>query len=927
MNSVITWSARSTISPLLRLQNVKGETAGGEGSWMMSRRRKHGEFPGLKKTPRKAAAVEEYSLVESGKRRLRSDPGSGLALAGEGPLQPGVYQEQPPPVASCSKSHPEEKYQTPKRMLKMDLLSSAFGSPNDPDGQSDIFWDQNSPMTKQLGKGRKKPISITDTDEISHIVSRIAPQDEKPTTDSMLGVWIGATAIPCTPNVAKGKSRTKLSCTKLKIQSQEEELMKLAKQFDKNMEELGVIKDQDNINHDVIQITSDADTLNTCKDAIQIQLYDRNSEIDNAVNKCKPIKENTDVPVADDTNSSQKSFDQNAEAALNAIFDGSTQKCSGQLSQESSHTFSNTSNSTVEKKNSLKEEKTTTGQTLATEKLANKTPESLSYQLSTPIVTKSSVTSDTKGAKTFNKHINTNNTSDFEDDWENLLYNDPFVMQNTKVTPVPKTSQIANPKSVYTFNSKNEKNNSRTKTSLEARLTDSKTLQVLHSAVHNSELTDAGKCLLSGPDDKSNKSLSTVNKLRFDRSMNKIIVENKFQASTIASSLTKVSEDLHTGFTSNAAPSGKKSGLCTEYSNEQKSRPISNQSFKEPANEDYFDFAISDNKSSVCNPNQTSASKLDSFFDDWNDPSFTNEIFKTCHQLENKWEVDDVDDDLLYQACDDVEKLTQQQDIGKHSRASENILESNNNSVHGAKSMCATSKGESRLVQSNHLNLSSGSEQTSLTKTSQVSKSLKMQKKEISGNYSSVNASTNLTMNSSNCQSSNLAVSWNNSDGLTQMSTSKSILKESSSLSGSSGNLSKEVTIYKNNLNTQHLPYRIITSGPQNDLNKTVKFSKYTFTKVKNSQVLSQVNQNHVIGSISDTKITQGVEKNEAVNTHEETIQQKSLLKLPESLKQPSKGEDKNRKYSPEEIQRKRQEALVRRMAKTQTSSLRTNPT
>ena len=34
----------------------------------------------------------------------------------------------------------------------MDLLSSTFSSPNDPDGQNDIFWDQNSPMTKQLGK-------------------------------------------------------------------------------------------------------------------------------------------------------------------------------------------------------------------------------------------------------------------------------------------------------------------------------------------------------------------------------------------------------------------------------------------------------------------------------------------------------------------------------------------------------------------------------------------------------------------------------------------------------------------------------------------------------------------------------------------------------------------------------------------------------
>lgn len=98
----------------------------------------------------------------------------------------------------------------------MDLLSCTFSSPNDPDGQTDIFWDQNSPMTKQLGKGRKKQISSAYSDEISHIVNRIAPQDEKPVTNSMLGVWIGETAIPCTPGVAKEKSRVKASCTKLK---------------------------------------------------------------------------------------------------------------------------------------------------------------------------------------------------------------------------------------------------------------------------------------------------------------------------------------------------------------------------------------------------------------------------------------------------------------------------------------------------------------------------------------------------------------------------------------------------------------------------------------------------------------------------------------------------------------------------------------
>lgn len=159
------------------------------------------------------------------------------------------------------------------------ILSSAFSSPNDPDGQNDIFWDQNSPMTKQLGKGRKKQSYTTDSDEISHIVNRIAPQDEKPTTNSMLGMWIGATAIPCTPSVAKGKSRAKISCTKLKTQNREEELMKLAKQFDKNMEELDVIQEQNKRNHGFIQAISEAETLSNYKDNMQMQLLNLRSII------------------------------------------------------------------------------------------------------------------------------------------------------------------------------------------------------------------------------------------------------------------------------------------------------------------------------------------------------------------------------------------------------------------------------------------------------------------------------------------------------------------------------------------------------------------------------------------------------------------------------------------------------------------------
>uniref|UniRef100_A0A8C8ULD0 Ewing tumor-associated antigen 1 n=1 Tax=Peromyscus maniculatus bairdii TaxID=230844 RepID=A0A8C8ULD0_PERMB len=179
----------------------------------MSRRRKHADSPARRSTPRRAAAEDCCSAGEPGSRWSRTARDSRLCRAG-GAGGFGRRAESPDLGGGCFLAEPE-KYKTPTRVVKMDLLSCAFSSPNDPDGQTDIFWDQNSPLTKQLGKGRRKQISSTYTDEISHIVNRIAPQDEKPVTNSMLGVWIGDTAIPCTPSVAKEKSRVKISCTKI----------------------------------------------------------------------------------------------------------------------------------------------------------------------------------------------------------------------------------------------------------------------------------------------------------------------------------------------------------------------------------------------------------------------------------------------------------------------------------------------------------------------------------------------------------------------------------------------------------------------------------------------------------------------------------------------------------------------------------------
>ena len=682
---------------------------------------------------------------------------------------------------------------------------------------------------------------------------------------------------------------------RLKSQNQEEELMKLAKQFDKNMEELDVIQEQDKRNHDLIQMISEAETTHNCRDNVQMQLLcDIVPEIDKAIIK-KPVKENTKISVVNDQTSSQKPFDQNAEAAFIAMFDGSTQKCSGQLSQELSDAFLKTSNTTFGKKNTLKEEKIITNGSVVTENRPSKTLGSLSHQVDNPGMTKSYVTFCTKEPGTFNKHIDTFTTSDFEDDWENLLSNEPFVMQNIEMSelfPAPKTVQIADQKEMYSFNGKEATSKSGMNKSVDVKLRDSKILQGLPSNTWNNELTDAEKYRFSPkPNDKPNKLSATGNKMKLEKSFNIVVNQDKIQDCAVASNLTKVNEDTHTKFNSKVNASEKKSALKPGCSN----KSIFNQSLKVPANVKPFGSATLGNTTSVCNPDQTNGSKLGSFFDDWNDPSFTNEIVKACHQLENSWEADDVDDDILYQACDDIERLTQEQDTRVDSKTSESILGINNSSKHGAKNVFTTPKQASQLMQSKHLNLNSISAQTSsLANSLQINKSVKMERGEMYGNSPGfLGATTNLSIYSKNsdCQISNLHVSCNNTDVPKQVNSSKSVLTGSSSLNVGSHHMSTEIAASKKRLSTLHLSKSTIRGEARSDRYRAIRFSEYVFTKMKNCPMLSPFNNSSVTGSISDIKIAQGLEKNKTVNPLPgKAVQQQSLVKCSEPLKQPSKG-------------------------------------
>ncbi|XP_061693696.1 uncharacterized protein LOC133510044 isoform X2 [Syngnathoides biaculeatus] len=153
-------------------------------------------------------------------------------------------------------------------------------SPGDVDPSQDIVWDSRSPTnTGQELKNVKRV-------EISDIVDRIAPKDAKARGPrSPLWQWISDSPAPATPKVAKARARKKSL-----RRSGVDDLIKLARRFDENMQ-------QDK--EDPAQLTK------------------------NKINKTL-------------TETSSSSSLNQTEAELRALFDSSTQKVSGGLSQVSS---------------------------------------------------------------------------------------------------------------------------------------------------------------------------------------------------------------------------------------------------------------------------------------------------------------------------------------------------------------------------------------------------------------------------------------------------------------------------------------------------------------------------------------------------------------------------------------------------------------
>ncbi|XP_070697513.1 ewing's tumor-associated antigen 1 [Pempheris klunzingeri] len=283
-------------------------------------------------------------------------------------------------------------FQSPKRRSYSRYPGLNNGdSPGDVEPSQDIFWDPTSPTPANTGLRNTRVV------EISDIVNRIAPKDVKRNgTDSPLLQWIGDTAIPCTQHVPKPRLRKKSS-----RQSSVEDLMKLARQFDENMQQ-------------------DRKTLE--------QLNALNNNLNECVNtsntKLTPFPLNVKDPKC-------PSSSEQVEAELHALFDCSTQRVSGRLSQGST---SSTSAFSQEIKD----------QPVTSTAAEPRQPVLKSADVSVP---------DAPPAKEKGSSgLNANKCDDFDDDWENDdIFNDSFVLA---MTQNPDQQHDTNPKITLQSNTK-----------------------------------------------------------------------------------------------------------------------------------------------------------------------------------------------------------------------------------------------------------------------------------------------------------------------------------------------------------------------------------------------------------------------------------------------------------------------------------------
>ncbi|NXA39375.1 ETAA1 protein, partial [Eudromia elegans] len=796
--------------------------------------------------------------------------------------------------------------ETPKRPLRRRPRGAAFSSPaGDAEAQQEIFWDPQSPVCAAGdGSGKKKQIASRRAVEISEIVNRIAPQDEKSAYSggSLLGTWIGEDAIPCTPGVVKLRARTKLS--DLKIKDPEEELMKLAKEFDKNLVEFDAAQEQEKFCQVFIQSASE--TLPNGKDDVQKNLnsvLDEVSEADIAVS-LKAVGQSTGIAAAEPCqSSSQKSIDLEAEIALHALFDCSTQKCSGQLSQGLSGISLN--NGFQENKSILEEdhlpEPVKNKQNVTSERCQKDTPclpGSVNQTLPKPhtfLLTKQNplktkVVVCSKAADVI--------YDDF-DDWDaDFLADDSFVMQITQNPELINTEEAsavpANPPVLGLSDA------SRTK--------EQKTSKAQSASLH-------GKRDIKP--DKINAAWKSAQNNEFIPVSRQSQVKNASE--TIPPPLPFPSR-------SNAnRPQTEKSGnaahtICCQPSN------IS-------ANRKRNDLTKVVSQANVGHLNQAEIPKKTPLSFDWTEPKFSDEVLDMFCESDSLWDANCEDDELLYQVCDDIEKQTRSQDAKQGNERAGSTEGAGVNSRSNADNVSTGSKqglGDRLFAQKTNVKQAPGPLSAAGRSSSKVARGLAAAAdtgscRSVSGPITVVSSAPveckyALPKNCHQAASGDTAKTisgkwyrWNS------IPAGKTASEGSPANVGNAFSSKASDSLLCNTGRTLHS-----SSGNKTSLVP----SKFKFRKTNSAQgALCVESANPECRSGSGITVPRLEESNNQLNTtlHSKPESTKLPFKrhLSESFALPTAGsavEQKNRKCSQEEIERKKQEALARRKSRMQAS-------
>ncbi|XP_043367941.1 ewing's tumor-associated antigen 1 isoform X2 [Dermochelys coriacea] len=764
-----------------------------------------------------------------------------------------------------------------------------------------------------------------------------------------------------------------------KIKNTEEELMKLAKQFDRNQIELDIVQEQDGQCNGFIQTTSEAETLNNYKDDAQMKnlqsFLDEDSET-LTVLSLKPVKESTGIPAIECQTSSQKSLDLEAEVALNALFDCSTQKCSGQLSQdlsaislnnsfhesksplvEEKHTFKE---STVIKQHIAKEICQKQGSTCASENVKQiAAPETKNI----PLLPKQSFLSSKIESSISSKPAEV--AHDDFDDWDiDLLADDSFVMQITQTPKLISTPEkaLSAPKkpSTHAFNGLTKtKERTNTSNSVIGVSFSSKSNSIQYAPLKQNSKTiqDAVKSLsFQKPNNEMENSKIHTGFLHVEQDVKACKKNSTWKSAqnkvSDYTSLISVQSDLKNGMERIQPKCGptsfpvKGSSSILIHCN-----PHRTQTGKHGNNKHniFPQSSISTNVkpndlvkvvtcTGVANLKQAEMPKKCPVSFDWNDPKFPDEVLDMFCESDSLWDTNCEDDDLLYQVCDDVEKQTQNQDIKYENKKAIIIKGASIVSKSDAdNSFTASKKGlpNHPLAQKISADQDTSSMSTPCTNSSKVTDRLSTFGNVVnctnSANPIAVMANVPIQHRYTHSQDYNKAASANTTTSVPgKWYRSNSVPAGSLSSEIDPVNITNRCANAFNGGCNQDLSHN--TGKIQNNscMNKmSVVPSKFTFKKINNSHIAVHVDPKSIcIGGTSGIKVSQqGLEesKNQLnIPLHGKIkINQKPPFKrhLSESLAESTTAfviEQKNRKCSQEEIERKKQEALARRKSRMQ---------